>query len=135
MAIFVWDEKYSVGVRELDTQHKVLIGLLNELFDAMQNGKANEVLGGIISKLVNYTKTHFSTEERYMEQYDYPELAAQKREHNAFTEKVTSFKNDFDAGKVAMSVSITSFLKNWLADHISGSDKKYGPFLNSKGVS
>ena len=135
MALFVWDTKYSVGVRELDSQHKVLVDLLNELFDAMQAGKTNDILGKIIKKLVDYTKTHFATEERYMQQYSYPDLASQKKEHEAFTAKVLAFQEQFDSGRMALSVSVTSFLKDWLVQHISGSDKKYGPFFNSKGLS
>lgn len=135
MAFFVWDGKYSVGVRELDAQHKTLIDLLNELFDAMQTNRSKDILGGALNKLINYTKTHFATEERYMTQFSYPDLASQKREHKAFTDQVLAFKQDFDSGKVSLSVQLTSFLKNWLVQHISGSDKKYGPFFNSKGLS
>ena len=134
MALFVWNEKYSVGVREMDTQHKVLVDIINELYQAMQENRSKEIVGPIISKLVNYTKTHFTNEERYMEKYGYPELASQKREHIAFVDKITGYKNDFEAGKVAMTVGMTSFLKDWLINHISGIDKKYGPFFNEKGL-
>lgn len=135
MAFFEWNEKYSVGVRELDAQHKQLIAILSELYEAMQAGKANDVMGQIINKLVNYTKTHFSTEEKYMSQYGYPDLAAQQREHAVFTDKVLKFKEDFDSGRMSMSVSVTSFVKDWLVNHISVSDKKYTQFFQSKGVS
>lgn len=135
MAFFEWNDKYSVGVRELDSQHKQLIAILSELYDAMQSGKANDVMGQIINKLVNYTKTHFSTEERYMSQHGYPDLAAQQKEHAAFTDKVLKFKSDFDSGRLSMSVSVTSFVKDWLVNHISVSDKKYAPFFASKGIS
>jgi len=135
MVLFAWDAKYSVGVKELDSQHKVLVDMLNDLYDAMQTQKATAVIGGIISKLVSYTKTHFATEERLMERCSYPELASQQREHAKFTEKVMAFKNDFDAGKVTMTVSVTAFLKDWLSSHILGTDKKYGPYMNSKGIS
>ena len=33
-----------------------------------------------------------------------------------------------------MTVEVMNFLKDWLSNHIQTSDKKYGPFLNSKGV-
>lgn len=135
MALFVWNNNYSVGIKEIDGQHKVLIDMLNELYDAMQSGKSNDILGAIIYKLVHYTKTHFATEEKYFDKFGYPDTFAHKKEHEKFTQKVLAFKNDFDAGKVAMTVSITSFLKDWLASHIQGVDKKYGPFLNSKGIS
>lgn len=135
MAVLNWEDKYSVGVRDLDSQHKQLIAILNELYEAMQAQKTNEVLGQIINKLVNYTKVHFTSEEKYMEQYGYPDIAGQKKEHIAFTEKVLAFQEAFNSGRTSLSVSVTSFVKDWLVNHISVSDKKYGPFLNSKGVS
>lgn len=135
MAFFVWDDKYSVGVREIDGQHKVLVDMLNQLYDAMQSEKSSDILGGIILKLVNYTKTHFATEERYFERFGYPDTLSHKKEHEKFTQKVLAFKSDFDSGRVSLSVSITSFLKDWLASHIQSIDKKYGPFFNSRGLS
>lgn len=134
MAVINWDEKYSVGVKELDSQHKQLIAILNDLYEAMHKQKTNEVLGQIFSKLVNYTKVHFSTEENYMSQYNYPDLNAQKKEHEAFTQKVINFKSAFDEGRTSFSVSLAAFIKDWLLNHISVSDKKYGPFLNEKGA-
>lgn len=135
MVLFAWDaSKYSVGIREIDGQHKVLVDMLNELYDAMQSGKSNDILGSIVLKLVNYTKTHFAAEERYFERYGYPETFSHKKEHEKFTQKVIAFKNDFDSGRTSLTVGITSFLKDWLSSHIQGIDKKYGPFLNSKGV-
>lgn len=135
MVLFAWDDaKYSVGVREIDGQHKVLVDMLNELYDAMNTGKSNEIIGKIILKLVNYTKTHFATEERYFEKFAYPDTPAHKKEHEKFTEKVIAFKNDFDSGRTSMTVSVTSFLKDWLASHIQGIDRKYTSFFNSKGL-
>lgn len=134
MAFISWDEKYSVGVSEMDAQHKQLVKLLGELYDAMQAQHATEVVGKILSELVRYTKTHFAAEEKYMTQAGYPDLAAQKREHEVFTAKIQKFKDEFDAGRTSLSVSLATFVKDWLFSHISGSDRKYGPFLNSKGI-
>jgi len=135
MSFIQWDEKYSVGVKELDSQHKQLVTILGDLYDAMQAQKTNEVLGKILNQLVGYTKAHFATEERLMAQYGYPNLAAQKREHEAFTKKVIDFKESFDSDRTSLSVSLTSFVKDWLFSHIAGTDKKYGAFFNSKGLS
>lgn len=135
MSFFNWDDKYSVGIRELDTQHKQLFKILNELYDAMQNSKGNDAIGKIIIELASYTKIHFATEEKYMEKYNCAELFSQKKEHDLFVSKVQSFQQDFASGKLALSLNIANFVKDWLTHHILISDKKYGPFLNSKGVS
>lgn len=134
MAIFNWSDNYSVGVREMDNQHKVLINLLNELFDSMKNNTSKDKMGNILTRLLSYTKTHFAEEEKYMKQYGYPGLEEQKRAHTIFVDKIAGFKRDFESGKIAMTVSVTSFLKDWLINHISGTDKKYKQFFNDKGL-
>lgn len=134
MAFISWDEKYTVGIRELDAQHKQLVVLLGDLYDAMQSSNTADSLGKILSQLVSYTRTHFATEEKYMAQYSYPGLEAQKKEHAIFVDKILKFKSDFDAGRTTLSVSLATFVKDWLFTHILGSDKQYGPFLISKGA-
>ena len=49
-------------------------------------------------------------------------------------EKVGKFKEDFEKGQILLSVSVLFFLRDWLKGHIQGSDKKYGPFFNEKGL-
>jgi len=134
MAFFAWSDGYSVGIRDIDEQHKKLVTLVNQLYEAMQGGKASDVLGTILGELIRYTKYHFSAEEKLMETHAYPELAAHKQEHMDLTEKVIELENKFKAGKVTISLEVGKFLKEWLLRHIQGTDKKYGPYLNSKGV-
>ena len=125
-----WNDSYSVGVVEMDNQHKQLVTLLNDLYAAMQSKKSSEIIGRVLNKLISYTEKHFSDEEDFMKRHSYPGISGQMKEHEAFTDKVKKFKNDYDAGRTSMSVSITSFLKDWLVNHISISDKKYGDYVN-----
>ena len=79
---------------EIDAQHKTLIINLNELFDAMKEGKANTMLRFLLNKLVAYTQMHFSTEEKYMKQWNYSEYANHKAEHVTFViNKVADFED------------------------------------------
>lgn len=127
-----WNQGFSVGVAEMDNQHKQLVTLLNDLYSAMQSQKSSEIIGKVLNKLISYTEKHFSDEEEFMKKHSYPDIKSQIKEHTAFTDKVLKFKSDYDAGKTSMSVSITSFLKDWLINHISLSDKKYGDYVNKK---
>lgn len=45
MALFVWSDKYSVNINEIDNQHKKLVDILSSLHDSMKAGKGSEVLG------------------------------------------------------------------------------------------
>ena len=134
MALINWDNSLSVNVSKIDTQHKKLIQLINNLNDAMKQGKGKDIVGNILNELVNYTKVHFKMEEDIFEQYGYPNKAAHISEHTNFVKKIISFSDDFQSGRLGLSVDVLNFLVNWLKNHIMIVDKKYSEFFNSKGL-
>lgn len=135
MALFNWNNSYSVGIQEIDNQHKILIGLINDLHDGMKQGKGKEVLGGILKELVRYTVFHFGFEENLLEKNVYPELSTHKKAHVGLIDQVNKLNIDFESGNKVLTMEVMAFLKDWLGNHIMGTDKKYTAHLNSKGVS
>ena len=129
MALFQWNNSFSVNNSEIDNQHKKLVALVNELHDAMGQGKSRDVLGGIFNELVSYTKYHFKSEENQMLNKNYPDYTAHRLEHQKLTNQVLKLKQEFDSGKVVISIDLLNFLKDWLKNHILESDKKYVPYL------
>jgi hemerythrin len=124
----------SVNVAIIDTQHQKLVKMINELNDAMRVGKSKDVLGGIVQGLVAYAGVHFSTEERYFEQFQYPDTDAHKAEHSAFAAKASGFSQQYQQGKIGLSIELLDFLSDWLGTHIKGVDKKYSAFFNANGL-
>ena len=135
MALITWNNNYSVNIKEIDSQHKKLVDLVNELYDNMKIGKGKEVTGKVLNDLVKYTESHFAYEEELFKKFKYIEGVKHSQEHAQLLSKVKSFVKDFDSGKGSVSVELLNFLKDWLVSHIGNSDKKYSQFLNSKGVS
>ncbi len=134
MAFIEWTEALSVKIAIIDRQHQKLVSMINELSDAMKQGKGKETLGRILNGLIAYTTTHFKTEEDYFQQYGYPETDSHKREHDAFVKKVSEFKAGFESGKLSVTIETMNFLRDWLKNHILGTDQKYSQFLNEKGL-
>lgn len=134
MALISWSNMLSTGVAEQDTQHKKLIDLINQLNDAMQAGHSADVLGKVLSDLVNYTVFHFGYEEKLMAQHKYEDTPAHKAEHAKFVQTAGDLKKKFDAGNAVISVEIMNFLRDWLTNHIMKTDKKFGQALNKLGV-
>lgn len=134
MPLFQWNDSFSVGVKEADEQHKMLIATLNELHEAMMNREAKEVLGGILKGMADYVGVHFSFEEDLMKKHGFPGLAEHKKTHQAFVEKVGEFMEKFEKGSLMLSMEVMNFLKDWLKDHIKGTDQKYSEFFKQKGV-
>lgn len=134
MAFITWKDSYSVNVKDIDTQHKKLIDMINSLHDSMKEGKGKEAIGGLLKELITYTKNHFAQEEQLFDKYGYFETLVHKRQHQDLVSQVESLQNSYLKGETIMSLDVMEFLKKWLNDHILGSDKKYSAFLNGKGV-
>ena len=129
-----WDNSLSVNVFEIDTQHQRLVKMINELNDAMRVGKSNEILGKIFNGLISYVQVHFSTEEKYFDQFKYPETGEHKKEHAILTAQVTDFAAKFKKGELGLSISLMNFLSDWLGKHIKGTDQKYSTFFHANGL-
>lgn len=134
MSLIKWDDSIQIGISTIDGQHKILVDLINTLFDAMKEQKGNEIIRDILKKLVAYTQTHFANEEKYFEEFSYPDAAAHIEEHKKFISEIKQFITDFKSGKISLSTDVMQFLSKWLQDHIKKTDHKYAEFLKSKGV-
>jgi hemerythrin len=134
MPFINWDNSYSVNIPGIDRQHQKLIQMINDLNDAMRQGKGNDVVGKLIRELVSYTETHFRNEEDYFERFGYPDTAAHTLEHANFVKKIAQFEDDYHSGHLSLSIDIMRFLSDWLLRHISGSDMRYAPYLIGHGV-
>lgn len=134
MAFINWNESYSVHIKQLDEQHKKLFQIVNALYDAMKNGKGNDVLAGVFDELINYTKLHFSTEENLLKIHNYPNLTAHKMEHERLVNQVLDLQKQFMDGGAALSIKVSNFLKEWLMNHIKKSDIAYSKYLKQKNA-
>jgi len=135
VALVEWTKALSVGVEQFDDQHTRLIDMVNELHDAMMNGKGTGALGGILASLIDYTGTHFADEERVLQANAYPGLAQHRLEHVKLVEQVKALQKRFQVERgTVLTLDVMKFLKDWLVNHIQTEDRKYGVFLNAKGV-
>lgn len=134
MAFFDWNKELIVDNGIIDAQHKRLIELVNTLFDAMSEGKGNDALGEVFIGLVDYTKSHFSTEAALMKLHNYPDLVLHLKEHEVLTKQVLDLHDKFKENETTLSLPVLNFLRNWLNQHILSSDKKFGDYLLAKQI-
>ncbi|MCW8928651.1 MAG: bacteriohemerythrin [Gammaproteobacteria bacterium] len=130
----VWKDEYSVGVEEMDNDHKKLLNLINQLQTAVNYYTGKEFEEKALDELVDYTKTHFKKEEKLMEDNDYADFDAHKLQHEKFIGKVNEFIEEYKKDADVTVVKTLEFLKAWLIEHINGTDKEYGKVLNEKGI-
>ncbi|MDA3786591.1 MAG: bacteriohemerythrin [Deltaproteobacteria bacterium] len=135
MTVFAWQEEYSVGIREIDEQHKKLVAMVNDMHQALAQGKGREILGAILNKLIAYTQYHFGSEEALMEKYAFPDFPAHRLAHTSMSTKVLALHKEFAGSDIKRSIEVARFLQQWLNKHILETDKQYSSFLKKKGVS
>jgi hemerythrin len=130
----IWNETYSVGVQELDDQHKALIRMINEMQYAMNNDKGQEAISSIVNQMFDYMEVHFTTEEGYMQKCAYPGLQGHQLKHEEFRVKARDLRERTASGEFILSFEVVQFLSDWLQNHIMISDMKYTELFAEKGV-
>lgn len=131
--MFIWKEEFSVNIPLIDEQHKKLFKIGNNINELLKNYYGQDSFDQIlaeVSKLVEYTKYHFSQEEKLMEHYNYDELEKHIAEHNKFIlylegldYEVINFKQ-----KEALT-DLVKFIASWIFKHIMNTDFRYSEFL------
>ncbi len=131
-----WNPSLAVGVDMIDEQHKKWFEMADQLFEAGRNRKAGEFIVQMFLFLEDYTKKHFSDEERYMQSVKYPEYEAQKAMHADFIKRLTALKAEFDTsgGNIAVIMDANQMVLNWLTNHISKQDRKIGDYVKAARV-
>ncbi len=127
--MYEWTEEYSCKNEIVDKDHKKLFDLLNELLDAMKNRKSKDVLEKILLELSHYAAEHFTREEKLFMNTDYPNKEEHLKQHKDFTNKVYNLYLDYKMGRIALSIDIAIFVKDWLVNHIMKTDKEYVDYI------
>jgi hemerythrin-like metal-binding protein len=131
---FKWDKTYNTGITKIDIQHKVIIKVLNELYNVVMINNKEEKLDDIINELVQYTKYHFNEEEILMKRINFPIEEDHIKKHNDFIEKIKEIIERRKKGDNFIAIDIINFLKDWLIDHILVEDKKYAEYIIIKNI-
>lgn len=129
-----WDQSLSVGVELIDEQHQTWIDLYNRLTEAVAAQHGVEKVSMALSFLVDYTETHFSSEETRMAESNYPDKDAHTTKHKEFKTTLDGLVQDFqeDGPTEDLAVAIDTLLGNWLVKHIRTVDMQLGSFLSAQ---
>ena len=134
MDYFQWSDALSVGNSLIDQDHKELVNLVNELHQAVQDGKSSETLGRILQALFTYTQEHFQREELLMEHINYVDKEAHLDQHKKLIDQVVVLQDAFDRGRVEVANNTAELLRYWLTHHIMRTDKKLSVAIAVSGL-
>jgi hemerythrin-like metal-binding protein len=134
-----WTEDLSVGIEEIDEQHKELIIRINDLVDSVRQHSCKYKIGDVIKFLEDYIIVHFGEEEGLMQKYGYPQYKAHKAQHEYFMGEFAELRKDLEKleggrkrGSYDLSVETNRIVVDWILDHIAKVDKILGAHLKTK---
>lgn len=130
----IWNESFSVGVKEIDEQHQQLFDIVNRLGNSINAPTSTEKVSDIIKELLDYSVEHFTTEEDYFEKFNYENKETHTKSHNLYKEKIDHFIEDFQKKNGYLSFEIIDFLTSWWVGHINGEDKQYTKCFHDHGL-
>jgi len=124
-----WKHHYSVGSDELDADHRRIVAIINDLHNSIRDQSPEATLQSTLVRLFDYTQTHFTREERVMQEHQYPDLPKHRAAHSRLTQRTRELltrclHEESDTGVEAMT-----FLKDWWIDHILVMDSQYKPYI------
>lgn len=133
MSLMAWKEVYLIGVETVDEHHKKLFSLVNGLYDALLAGGGRVAADAALKALLDYTVYHFDAEEELMRSAGYPELEEHRRQHRVLLDRTLAMVALYEKGQEEVSMQLVHFLKDWLYQHTTTSDRKIGRFLARRG--
>jgi len=132
--VFVWRDDFSVQVAQMDTHHKKLVEIANSIMEMLRTESDRGSLLKAVDALADYARYHCSAEEALLQRYDYPDIQSHKQGHIQLIKQVSNYKDGILAGNMPREGDFKKFLGEWVIIHILHEDKKYGEFLNAKGI-
>ena len=130
----IWNENFSVGIKQMDDQHQFLISIINDLFYASRNNQADHEIHKVIEQMIKYTRIHFTSEEALLKKYQYPGFDAQRTAHQLFNKQVLDFQTRVLLKQMTVDIEVLTFLKEWWTKHILGHDLLYTDYFKQKGM-
>ena len=124
MALIEWRDEFSVGVPDVDHEHQKLIGLINELHDAMSSGSGNVTVMDFLGEIYAHVSAHFALEEKIMRDRKYDEYAEHKAEHEALLDKLRDIMDDYEENAYFSDEEFARAVEKWFTDHFRTRDAR-----------
>lgn len=130
MRDIVWGEILSVGVEEIDEDHRKLLNIFNVLSRSVMEGESSDYLAAVLEELINCTVWHFSHEERLMLKYRYAGIEEHKAVHRELIKSARELQQEILQADKRVAEEQIEFLERWLTEHIFTADLRLGSYLS-----
>jgi hemerythrin-like metal-binding protein len=137
MTLLSWDEQYEIDVEQVDKEHRKLFEVINDLHEAMSEGKGREQVSQSLEDLEEYVDYHFSSEREFANDCGFATDCtschkAHQHAHDAFEQQVHDLRVRHDDGELTVPIDTMQFVKTWVTEHVGGMDQQLGDYVNGE---
>jgi hemerythrin len=130
-----WSNFLSVGIAEMDDEHRQFIARVNDLNKAIVEIEDKATVARALDLMLAEAVHHFEHEERLLAQWSYPETAAHAAKHTELREQFERVAKEFADTDISFVWAIKGLrLKQSLVEHLVNEDMKYRDFLRVRGT-
>lgn len=133
---FSWQQDYSIGIEEIDSEHMTIIDNYEKLYDHMKSGRGHEYYKELIVFLEKYVKEHFAHEEDFLRSINYDKIDEQLKFHREYEDAIELMIHDHNHEHTTVTnldlIKLNLFLKDWFLQHILVEDAKVKAFLSNQ---
>lgn len=130
----IWHDSFLIQVAQMEGHHKHLFEIADTVIEHLHNDSERESIAKAFDALMDYTRYHFSAEEKLMALYSYPRADLHKKIHGELIRQLAEYKEYALGNKVPNKADFLNFMDNWMVRHVLNEDRQYGAFLNNKGI-
>jgi len=131
-----WDDnRHTLGIASIDSQHRGLMDMINELAEAVAQGCDCEQARRHMTDIIRFTEGHFAHEEDLMRQHDFPGWEKHAAEHKEVLSQAITMMEALKPEDSSHAVLLTAFLTDCAESHILHDDKELALYLRGKGLS
>ena len=123
------DSQVSVGYDDIDSEHRVQIGLMDALEQAVREGRKGARIDELLERLLDYSRVHFLSEQLLMRLHAYPDYEAHLQEHDRMIQALGQLRGLMVGGGVEATLPVIEALREDLLNHIRSQDRQLGNYL------
>jgi hemerythrin-like metal-binding protein len=120
--LLAWDERYRVGIPEVDYEHQELIRLVNETYERLTPVPDPKAVAAVLGEIHDRVSAHFALEEKHMRQERYNGLPAHKADHERLLEEIRDIMDEVEEGVPFEERAFAERLANWFSEHFRTHD-------------
>ncbi len=130
MSEIEWKNEYSIGVEEIDFEHRIFVKIIRKIENAIQKESSERKVERLIQELIKYASFHFQSEENIMMDIKYANIVDHKKQHEQLLTRLQLVLLEIEIGQHNIA-TLPVFLIDWFRNHTLEEDKKLSSFILS----